>query len=128
MKETGSRLLLDSSAWVEYFLTKHKTLVEFIESGKFGVFSSVLSLHEVKKKFLRDGYTKKEMNTALEFMRNNSVIVDLTEEICEKSAEDCIQKKLHTIDSMIYRSAKEKNAGIVTLDEDFRKTENAVLL
>lgn len=124
---TDSKILLDSSAWIEYFFTGHKQITNYIESKNSLVFSSVISLHEVKKKLLIEKYARTEIKKVIEFMKNKSAIIELSEEICEKSAEDAFSLKLHTADSLIYRAAKDKEATIITLDTHFKKIKEAIV-
>lgn len=128
MRKTESRVLVDSSAWIEYFFVGDKHVKEIIESGQHFLFCSALSIHEVKKKLLLEKYSRKEIQEAIDFMRNNSIVVDVTEEICERSADDAVKEKLHTADSIIYRTAKDNKAKVVTLDSDFKKLDNVIYI
>jgi len=128
MKETESKILVDSSCWVDYFFTGKKSISDYIDSKKFFLISSAISLHEVKKRLLKEKYLKKEIKDATEFMKNHSIIIDVDEIICEKSAEDSFKLKLHTMDSIIYRTAIDNNAKIITLDNDFQKINQAIVL
>ncbi len=127
MKETVSKIVVDSSAWIDYFFTGNKKITEIIESEHFLVCSAI-SLHEVKKKLLREKYSEEEISTALRFMKENSLVAEVSEEICEKSASDSINLSLHTTDSIIYRTAMEHNAKIATLDSDFKNVPQAILV
>ncbi|MBI2597770.1 MAG: PIN domain-containing protein, partial [Candidatus Diapherotrites archaeon] len=100
MKETVSKIVVDSSAWIDYFFTGNKKITEIIESENFLVCSAI-SLHEVKKKLLREKYSEEEISTALKFMKENRIVADVSEEICEKSATDSINLMLNKIDSII---------------------------
>ncbi len=128
MNETEYKILIDSSAWIDYFFTANKKIKEIIDSETQAIISSAISLHEVKKKLLREKYSEKDIAQTLEFMKTKSSIIEITEEICEKSADDSINLKLHTTDSLIYRTAIEKNAKILTLDNDFKNIKQAIVI
>ncbi|MFH1240565.1 MAG: PIN domain-containing protein [Candidatus Diapherotrites archaeon] len=127
MSQTGFKLLLDSSAWLAYFLGASKEVKGYIDTEATLLISSVLSIHEVKKKLLKQGVAKEAQN-AIDFMKENSIIIDVSDEIAEKAVNDCIEKKLHTVDSLIYRTAVENNAVVVTGDRDFEGLENVKIL
>jgi len=128
MKETESKILVDSSCWIDYFFTGKKSISDYIDTKKFSLVSSAISLHEVKKRLMREKYSIKEIRDATEFMKNHSIIIDADEIICEKSAEDSLRLKLHTMDSIIYRTAIDNDAIIITLDNDFQKINQAIVL
>jgi len=125
---TETRTLLDSSAWIEYFLTGQKEVKEMVESKDSLLLTSALSILEVKRKLLKEKYPVKLVQESIDFIRNNSIINDVSEEICEKAAEDCIKKGLHTADAIIYRTARQNNARIVTLDPDFKNLGEVTML
>ena len=100
----GSKLI-DSSIWVAYF-TKNK-YVEIIEEET--LFLSALSLFEIKKKFLKDKIPKNEVEHNIKFIKQKSIILPVTEEIAEKSAEISFEKNVPSADSIIYVTARENN-------------------
>lgn len=127
MNQTDHRLLLDSSAWVAYFLGANTEVREYAETESFILLTSVLSLHEVKKRLIRET-NETAAKSAVAFMRENSILIDLNSEISEKSVQDSIKHKLHTIDSLIYRTAIETSSILVTGDSDFHGLENVKML
>jgi len=119
----GSKLI-DSSIWVAYF-TKNK-YVEIIEEET--LFLSALSLFEIKKKFLKDKIPKNEVEHNIKFIKQKSIILPVTEEIAEKSAEISFEKNVPSADSIIYVTARENNAALITADNDFRGLEGVAVL
>jgi len=119
----GSKLI-DSSIWVAYF-TKNK-YVEIIEEET--LFLSALSLFEIKKKFLKDKIPKNEVEHNIKFIKQKSIILPVTEEIAEKSAEISFEKNVPSADSIIYVTARENNAALITADNDFRGLEGVDVL
>jgi len=127
MNQTGSKILLDSSAWLAYFLGADTEVRGYIDTEKTLLISSVLSLHEVKKKLIRQT-SAGQAKIAINFMKENSIVMDVNDEIAEKAALDCIENRLHTIDGLIYRTAIENKATLVTGDKDFKGLKNAKIL
>lgn len=113
MSETATRLLFDSSAWIAYFFTGNKELVGHLEQEKTMIFSSVISLFEVRKKLKAEKYSEKETEKAVEFMKNNSIFLDVTENISEKAFGSFLENKLHLADAIIYATALEYNAMLI---------------
>ncbi len=128
MKSTASRVLLDSSAWLDYFLVPNSKIHPWVESENEKVFSSVISIHEVKKKLLKEQKLPGKIEDALEFMKTNSTILPVTEDIAEKSVKDCLDYRLHTTDALIYRTAQEHQATLITRDNDFQQTQNTIIV
>ena len=123
-----SKYLLDSSAWLEYFLSGEPRMVKIINKGDCILFSSAVSLHEVKKRLLLGKEESKKISESLDFMKDNSIIVDVSESILEKSADDSAKLGLSLADSVIYRTALETGAKIVTFDKDFSGRKGAVVM
>ncbi len=127
MKRTDSSYFIDSSIWMSYFYATGAEAKELIES-KAALFTSIISLYEIKKKFLQAGHSDKEIKRALGFIKERSTIVDLNEILVEKAAELSVEKRLHAIDAIIYTSALETNATLVTSDSDFKGIEDVKVI
>ena len=127
MKRTASSYLVDSSVWLSYFYGESRRARNAIES-KAVVFTSVLSLFEVKRKMLREKHPTKGIEEAMDFIRERSIITDVNEAQAERAAGISVKKKLHTIDALIYTSADEANAVLLTCDSDFQGLENVEVI
>jgi len=125
---TGSNVLLDSSVWINYFLGVDERTKEYVETDKYILFCSSISIFEVKKKFLKNGSTESDAFRALGLMKERCVVIDAGEEICEKSASDSVRHNLHFADSIIYRTALEHNAQLVTMDSHFKGLDGVDLI
>ena len=125
---TGSEVLLDSSVWLDYFLNASEGSKAYINSAAFVLYSSVISLYEVKKKLLKDKYEGEKIEKALGFMKKRAVMVDASGAICESGASDALKFKLAIADSIIYRTAIESNAQLVTMDSDFKGLDGVVMI
>jgi predicted nucleic acid-binding protein len=116
-----SRIFLDSSAWIGYFQRENESLDEIIESPGNFLLTSAISFHEVPKKFLSKGKDPKDVKIVLSFMKERSLTIKIDAGIAEKSVADSRKNNLHAIDALIYRSALDNDATLVTMDYDFHK-------
>ena len=123
-----SKLLLDSSAWLEYFLNADPQITEMITKDSCMLFASAISLHEVKKRLLLAKMGPEMLEKSMSYMRDNSIVLDVSEEILEKSADDSVRLGLALADSIIYRSALDIGAQIVTFDVDFSGKKGAMVM
>lgn len=123
MKVTGIKCL-DTSAWLTYYFGENTFVKEIIESDDF-LITSVLSLFEIKKKLLS---IQKEPIEFLNFIKQRSEIIFLDITLVEKGAEISFEKKLGAIDSLIYATAINKRAELITGDNDFRGLDGATII
>jgi predicted nucleic acid-binding protein len=70
----------------------------------------------------------KEPLKAITFIEENSIVISITKETAIKAAENSEKHSLHTIDSLIYTSAEETKAILITADNDFNKLPNTRIL
>jgi predicted nucleic acid-binding protein len=117
---TDFKSFLDSSIWLGYFLGNIPKAKNAVESQEHILFTSVISLHEIYKRLKGLGKTEKEIEQAITFVEDNSIIVNLNKEIAISAAECCSKYDLHTIDSLIYSSAMQIETIFLTADNDFR--------
>lgn len=118
---------LDSSAWLSYFFAHNKEIKEIMESGSL-LLSSVISVFEVKRKLILNKFREQDVKRIIDFMKERSIMIDLTKEICEEAVTISIKNKLHTVDSLIYASAFANNAELITGDPDFKGMKNVRIL
>lgn len=127
MKKTASRYFIDSSAWLSYFYGESRRAKNVVESTAV-LFTSVLSLFEVKRKMLREKHPSKNIGGAMNFIKERSIIVDVNEVRAERAARISIERGLHTIDALIYTSAIDAKAALLTCDSDFQDLENVEII
>ena len=111
--------LIDSSAWVAYFL-KAKTAGYFtkaIEEKSQRIVPSIV-IYEVFKT-LFSYFDEKECLLAIAFMKEG-IVVDLNIEIALRAAEFSRKLKLGMADSIIFATADLYEAVIWTQDVDFK--------
>ncbi|HLC57266.1 MAG TPA: PIN domain-containing protein [Candidatus Nanoarchaeia archaeon] len=119
--------LLDSSAWLSYIYAENSEIKKIVDSKEV-LFTSVLSIFEVKKKLLKDKEPFPAIQKSLDFIKKKSLILPVTPGISESAAEISLEHSLSAMDSLIYASALKNNAGFFTLDNDFRGLKNVVVL
>ncbi len=118
---------LDSSAWLSYFYAENIKIKTVVESDDF-LLSSALSIFEIKLKMLKDKRQLSEIQQSLDFLKKRSLVLSVSEDVALNAVEISFKHSLHAIDALIYASAIKKNATLITLDNDFRRLDNVVIL
>lgn len=124
---TESRYFLDSSAWISYFFAENEGVKSIIDNNNV-LFTSVISIFEVKRKLLRDKVEKIRVSGVLYFIKEKSIIAKLDQDVCEKAAEISLAHKIPAIDSLIYTSSLTNNSILVTEDRHFKDLEKVRLI
>ena len=127
MNPTESKYFLDSSAWLSYFFAENEEIKGIIDDNNM-LFTSVISLFEIKRKLMRDKLDLNKISSILSYIKEKSIIARIEQDICEKAAEISIKEKLHAIDSIIYTASLVNNCIFVTGDKDFKNIGNAILI
>ena len=113
--------LIDSSIWIDYLINgNHKELIEKEEK----LLLATISLIEIKKKLSKLKIPSKEIDNKLDYIKKQSIIINLDEKIAERASEIVVEKELPIADSIVYASALINSAILITLDNDFRGLEN----
>ena len=128
MKPIGERILIDSSAWLSYFLAESDLSKEFIEGGNRLLMTSVLSIFEIKRKMLMKHIKESKIEEFLKFIKTRSLLIEISERICNDAVGLSLKDKLHTIDSLIYCSAFLNNATLISGDEHFEGLDDVIIL
>ncbi|MEA2090444.1 MAG: type II toxin-antitoxin system VapC family toxin [Thermoproteota archaeon] len=127
------RYVIDSYAWIEYFMgtkagEKSKKVIEGLEEK----ITPSICLAEVYAKTLKtEGKPLAEKQRT--FIRERSAIAPLDENTAVKAAETDVEMKKRVkswglADSIVYATAKIKEANVVTGDEHFRELENVIFI
>lgn len=125
MKKSLMRLL-DSFAWIEYFMGSEKGFkVRDYVDGSEPLYTPSICLTEIKSRYLRDG---KDPEVRIKFIVERSFIIPLDEKIALIAADVKHEFRLHTVDAVIYATAKAKNMTLVTGDSHFRNLPNVEML
>jgi len=127
------RYLIDSYAWIEYFMgTKVGERVKPIIEQTDEKITPTIALAEVYAKTLRtENQELAEKQRA--FIKEKSAISPLDEAIAVESARmDVVMKKnivgWGLADSIVYATGTVKKAKVVTGDEHFKKLENVFFI
>ena len=110
---------LDSSVWLAYYFAENLDVKEIIDGSTLLITSS-LCLFEVKKRLL---VLKKDPQLLMNFIKQRSEIIVPDNIIAEKAAEIAIEKKLSTIDALLYTTSVLHKAEFITGDNDFRSLD-----
>ena len=116
---TESSLFFDSSAWLAYFLESSIEIKGFVEDSNL-ILTSAVSLFEIKRKLKKLKFEDLKIQEVMSFIKTNSVLIDLTSEICEFAAANY---DLATVDSLIYSSSINNSSLLITLDKDFKNLD-----
>ncbi len=124
------RLIVDSSAWIEYFKGGEKGLAvkKYIDGHE--LLTSSLSISEIIASFLRNNLP---LDAALAFLKVKSSIISIDFSIAENAGKlyhDLRKKngKISLSDTICLEIAKKHNAKIITFDNDFREIPEAIVL
>ena len=112
--------LLDSSLWLAHLVEAHPESSRLIETDIL-LFSSILTLFDVRKKLTKAGYSQEKIDLSIDFIKKRSMIIPLDEEIITRAVDVAIKNNLGMVDAIIYSSALQVHAQLVTADNDFRK-------
>ena len=122
--------VLDSFAWVEYFLGSNRVekVKDFIESKKCATPTIVIA--ELSAKYSND---KTDFTDKLKFIKFNAKIMFLTDEIAELAGKIKIQqrktkKDFGFADSIIYATALLCNARVISGDPHFEDIKEAIMV
>ncbi len=121
-------MLLDTYAWVEYFLgsTKGKKVKKMLKENE--CFTSAISLAEISC-WLRKN---KESREKLDSVKNFSTVLSLDNDLLESAGIISYEKKQSVkdfglVDAIILATSKIYDLPVVTGDKHFEK-ENAIML
>lgn len=121
-------VLIDSWAWIEFFKGSKagKKVKNFIENSDIVVMSAI-TMAEVYRWFLRS-YTEADAEEARGVMREMCFTVPVSEEIAVDAARIKHRKKWGLGDSIIYATAKQEKAKVLTGDPDFKGVKDVVFI
>jgi predicted nucleic acid-binding protein len=125
---TGTKLLIDSSIWLSYFLGAKEKVATLIDSEDNTLYTSVISLHEVRKKLVKMNNTNEQITKSIAFIKQNSILILIDDKIAEASVAHCTEHGLHTVDALIYETAVENNCTLLTGDYDFKNLPNTEII
>jgi len=117
--------IIDSYAWVEYFIgsKKGEVLKKLFSEDKNKFFTAECCLAEIKGWVLKNNY---DFNELYKIITSNSSVLPLNEDDWIKAAEERFaqrksQKDFGFIDSIILVKQKELNCKVISGDKHFKK-------
>ncbi|MDO8537827.1 MAG: PIN domain-containing protein [archaeon] len=127
-----TKYLIDSSAWIEYFLSSNKgfKVKEIIEEEKNEVFTHVLSIAEISSKLTRSGIDPTQSNSIINSL---SETINIDDEVSFKAGKLHAEirkeiKDFGLVDAFILLGAKENLMKIVTTDSHFKKNKETIMI
>ena len=119
------KVLLDSSGWIEFFTggPLAERYVPYLTS-RYQLITPTIVLYEVYKKIKRE----RGEETALLFSGRLSAtqVVQLTESIALLAADVSLRHGLAMADAIVYATAKDQEAEVVTGDADLKDLPGVV--
>jgi predicted nucleic acid-binding protein len=120
-------ILIDSSGWIEFFsegprVLKYSSYLKDLSN----IVTPTIVVYEVYKKIKKDR-TEEEALLAVSLMKKTSLI-PLEESIALLAADLSLKYTLPMADAMVYATALEKNAELITSDAHFKDLEKVILI
>jgi len=119
--------IVDSYGWIEYFAGGKLAdrYGRYIEASEEMILPTII-IHEVYKK-LKSCIGEEAALEAYAHMLNTR-IVSLTEDIALKAADISLASGLAMVDAIIYATAIDNNAKLITSDPHLKKLENVTFI
>jgi predicted nucleic acid-binding protein len=115
--------LVDSSGWLEYFSGgRNASFFEPALKDTGHLVVSAINLYEVFKTILRQRGENEALEAAAAMQ--NGVIADVDSIIAVAASQISIELKLPMAESLIYATARQRQAILWTQDEDFAGFKN----
>jgi toxin FitB len=120
-------ILIDSSGWIELFSggPQAAAYADYFKDPSQIVTPTVV-VYEVYKKIKRER-TEEEALLAVSLMKKTAII-PLEESIALLAADLSLKFSLPMADAMVYASAVEKNAQLITGDSHFKDLDKVTLI
>jgi len=131
-------IVLDSYAWIEYFLGSDtgRTVREYLNTEEVVTPSIVLA--EIARKYLRDGVEQEEVVKRLNFISANSTTMEINAELSLAAAKAYLElsekakvqqlRRPGLTDGIVLASGRSLGAKIVTGDEHFKGLTEVVYI
>lgn len=121
------KVLLDSSGWIEFFAGgPHADRYAAYLVPRYHIITPTIVLYEVYKKIKRD----RGEETALLFVGRLSAtqVIHLTESIAFLAADLSLRHGLAMADAIVYATARDQEAEVVTGDADLKDLPGVLYL
>lgn len=119
--------LLDSSAWITFIEEGPQAapLEKYFQKSE-GLLVPTIVIHEVYRQLLK----KLDRQEAIFYIAQmeEGRVIPLDQEIALSAAEIRLKYKLSTADAIVYATALDNHAKLVTLDNDFRDLPGCLVI
>ena len=115
-------VLVDSSAWIEFFTEgpKAKKVMDFVEKANKETYKTPsIVIYEVYKR-IKTELNEDKANQAVAHISDSTEIITVTDRIALHAAEISIQSGLAMADSIIKATAELNDAVLKTMDNHFK--------
>jgi predicted nucleic acid-binding protein len=123
-------IIFDTSAWIEYFKDSEKAgdIEKFLESEE--IFTPSIVLIELSCKSIKEGW---DFNKHLRFIKSKSIIIGVKEETIIKCGKIYYENRKKNssfgmIDAIIWTTAEDFKAKILTKDNHFKDFKEAIII
>jgi predicted nucleic acid-binding protein len=126
----GSRFVIDSYGWLEYFsggklADEYSKYIE--ESAPENYFTPSIIVYEVYKK-LRAAHGEEKAIKAIAHIQSRTTVVDLDIRLAIKGADASLEEELSMADALIRGAANHLGAKLVTSDPHFKGMQNVIFI
>ena len=120
-------ILIDSSGWIEFFSQGSRALkyANYLKDLS-QIITPTVVIYEVYKKIKKER-TEEEALLAVSLMKKTSII-PIEESIALLAADLSLKHTLPMADAMVYATAMENDADLITSDSHFTELEKVVLI
>ena len=134
MTASGSVVIFDAYAWVEYALDgpKAETVTQLLESASEAITpASVLA--ELKESMLKQGIRAPVMNHILTYIKSRTTVVGIDSTIAELAGEINFNQKRTIknwgmLDSFVYAATKLRRGTVLTGDPHFKQLRDVIYI
>lgn len=130
LQNDSNNYVIDSTGWIEYFSNGKcaEKFSKYIEkTGEVVFYTPSLVIFEVYKK-INSVYGEDEAIKSIVHMQALTIVVDLDSALSIKAAEISLKERLSLADSIIYATAIQKDATIVTSDRHFSGKAHVIFI
>ncbi len=120
-------ILVDSSGWIEFLIDGRcaAALEKYLTSSDLLIVPTLV-MYEVYRQLSKKLDTRESLLAVTQMEKGR--VISLNQEIALHAADLSLKYQLGTADAIIYATALEEGAKLVTLDNDFRKLPSCVVL
>jgi predicted nucleic acid-binding protein len=124
-----SGFVIDSSGWLDYFMDgKHSaTYLKYLQSDK-PIWLPSLVIYEVYKKVCRERSEADALLAVTQMEGQSEAVIPLDDQLAMSAADVSLRHNLAMADAIIYTTAQQEEAILVTGDKHFKGLPNVVLV